>query len=60
MILKNIFIFSKQGKQSEINLDNPKGASFKENHHLVDCFTERQNTLSVYGSQFIMVNPPNH
>jgi len=28
--------------------------------HLVDCFTERQNTLSVYGSQFIMVNPPNH
>jgi hypothetical protein len=28
MILKNIFIFSKYGKQLEINLNNPKGASF--------------------------------
>ena len=46
MILKNIFIFSKQGKQSEINLDNPKGASFKENHQMTTA-RANQNTYNM-------------
>jgi hypothetical protein len=53
MILKNIFIFSKYDKYSEINLYNPKGASLKDNRlmttaHNVFRFITHENNLQLF------------